>query len=496
MKKIHELLEDVSMDDTNMEINEVFMSKDEKDRVLEAVLKKAGLKKRAPRSKYIFSLAAVMVLVLSFAAVYAQGGLSSIYHSLFGENIKYINNMETAIGESCTVMGTVYSVANKFGKEGTTKAEITLNIVSMVGDENSFYIIAELIKENGESFSDSDYISFEDLRLELGSSGGYTWYQVEDDDAHDNKATFIIAGNREKTLVGKKLNLYLRNLNEYSDREPVKSFDAYEFLLSNSSFINQPLEKNTDKRSEIDIHEKMPEEVLDKKKKEAYLMPKNVLPRKYSAIFVEENFNDIYIDNIGFAEGRLCIRLAYKDWEENRPGEVYFVSKDNMEEKKRPSYSFTEGGDGVEYCYYTFDIENMEELKNYDFKYTLIKKISTTEGEWNVKFKANYKNTTKTVYVNKKTEINGREYTVRNLKISPISVNVEMVNKLTDYKDGHNNLSSQVSVILKDGSVVKASQSGSSTNMINSSINLMFERPVDTSQIEKIIIGSIEIHWK
>lgn len=497
MKKIHELLEDISMDNENMEINEVFMSKDEKYRILEAALKKAGLKRRAIGRKYIFSFAAVMVLMLSFAAVYAQGGLSLIYHRIFGENIKYINNMETTIGERFTATGTVYNMANKFGKEGTSKAEITLNIVSMIGDENSFYIIAELIRENGENFLDSDYISFDELRLMLNSSGGYTWYQVEDDDAQDNKATFIIAGNRRKNLVGKELSLYLKNLNEYSDREPVKAFDAYEFLSVNKSFINQPLEKNIDKPDEISIDTGMAEEELNKKKEEAVLMPKNVLPRKYSGIFVEEDFNDIYIENIGFAENRLCIRFGYTNWEDNRLGQIYFVRKDNKEDVKHPLYTFnfTDKEGGAEFCYYTFDIKSMEELKDYELKYTLIRKIRTTEGEWNVKFKANYKNTTETVYVNKKTVIKGREYTVRNLKISPISINIEMLNNLTDYKDElRHSISEDVSVILKDGSVVEVNQRGSSSNKLTSGINLMFERPVDTSQIEKIIVGSIEIH--
>lgn len=44
----------------------------------------------------------------------------------------------------------------------------------------------------------------------------------------------------------------------------------------------------------------------------------------------------------------------------------------------------------------------MEELRNYDLKYSIQNKINNIQGNWNVSFKANYKNTTKKIYVYKK----------------------------------------------------------------------------------------------
>jgi hypothetical protein len=157
MKKIHGLLDDIVMEDENLDIVETNLSKEEKNRIMEMTLNKAGLKRKSLFGrKSILPLAAAMTLVLSFAAVFAQGGLSNIYYKLFGDSTRYVTEMGTVIDESSSTNG------------------ITLNVASMLGDENTFYIIFELIKENGESFENSDYIYFDKLYLELNSSGGYT----------------------------------------------------------------------------------------------------------------------------------------------------------------------------------------------------------------------------------------------------------------------------------------------------------------------------------
>lgn len=498
MKKIHELLGEIDFGNENLNIKEEPMSEEEKDRILKLTLNKAGLDKKPARKKYILPLAAAMVLMLSFGAVFAQGGLSAVYYRLFGEDIKYVNEMGTVIDESFTSKGTVYKLSNKSGEDGTSSDEITLKVASMLGDEHSFYIIFELIKENGESFKDSDYIEFESLRLDFKTSGGYTWYQIEDDDPNDNKATFILSGNTGKKIVGDKLALYVKNFAEYSIKGPVNGFDAYRFLSGNNEYINQELTVNRQKSESHGVPDNtgmgMTVEELKKYGMERSLMPNYVLPRKYAGIFVEENFNDIYIDNIGFAENKLCIRFAFMNPEENSLGDIYFVNKNNQDDVKHNEFMLTDENDGVEYYYYIFDIKNMEELKNYDLKYTLSKKLSSTTGSWEVEFRADYKNMTETVNVNKKTEINGKTYTVKNIKISPIALNVEMNNNLLDAaKDPTHNFNEAVSVIMKDGSAAEISGSGSSTDTLTSSLNLMFRKPIDTTQIETVKIGGLEI---
>lgn len=500
MKKIHDVIDDIDVGNENIKINEESMSKEERDRVLELALNKLNLKnKKGYKKRFILPLAAAMTIILSFAAVFAQGGISDIYYRLFGENIKYVNEMGTVIDKKDTSNGTVYNLANKFGEEGTSSETITLNVANMLGDEHSFYIIFELIKESGESFKDSDYIQFESLRLDFKTSGGYTWYQVEDDDADDNKATFILSGNTKKKITGDKLSLYVKDFTEYSIKNPVEGFDAYNFLLNNDEYINQELIENVQKSSvEVTPSQEggssMPTEAINKMNEIYRLTPNYILPWKYSNIFVEKNFHDIYVDNIGFAENKLCIRFAFMNTEKNNLGDLYFINKNNAEDIMHNEFRFTDEKDGIKYDYYIFDIKNMDELKNYDLKYEIVSKLGNTEGEWKVDFKADYKNTTETIKLNKEAEINGKKYTVKNIKVSPIAINIEMKNNLADTleKPSHN-FGEAISVIMKDGSTAEISGSGSSTNSLSSSVNLMFKQPIDTSKIEKIKIGNLEI---
>jgi hypothetical protein len=155
---------------------------------------------------------------------------------------------------------------------------------------------------------------------------------------------------------------------------------------------------------------------------------------------------------------------------------------------------FTEEKNDVKYYYYIFDIKDMEELENYKLYYDIVRKMNTTSGEWKVTFKADYKNMTETRRIDKEVTIDGKRYLVKNIKISPIALNVELKNNLSDnFDEPIHNLYRKVSVVMKDGSIIEPSSSGASTNAFGASINLTFEKPINTAEIGKIIIGDMEI---
>ena len=79
----------------------------------------------------------------------------------------------------------------------------------------------------------------------------------------------------------------------------------------------------------------------------------------------------------------------------------------------------------------------MEELKNYSLYYDIVDKLPHNRRP-GVTFKADYKNTTETKRINKEVTIDGKRYTVKNIKISPIALNVELktiyrINMMTRY---------------------------------------------------------------
>ncbi len=476
MKKINDLLNDFDIIDENLNIKEDSMSEIEKLRVKNLTLEKLGLKnKKSTKKKLILPLAAAMTLVLSFAVVFAQGGISNVYYKLFGENIKYVNEIGTEINKDYSNNG------------------ITLNVANMLGDENSFYIIFELINENGESFENINYIEFEDLNLDFNSSGGYTYYKIEDDNEKDNKATFVLIGNTAKKSVNKKMTLKINNLTEYSIIE-LDKFEPFDFLSDNEEFINQSLTQNT-KKSIIPITSDMLEEEKQKSQYMNSLIPDEVLPFKQENIMLDDK-GYIYVDNIGFVEKRLCIRFAVNTLNSDEYiSELYFVNKNDPDDILYGEILFTESNKSTVYDYYSFNIKNMEELKSYDFKYSIMKETKKTEGNWDVSFKADYKNTSKKINVNKEVELDGKKYKIDNVKLSPISLNVELKNNLVDNIDNpKHNFFDVVSVVLKDGSIIKSISSGSSSNPFSASINMIFEKPVDVLTIDYIKIGDIKIY--
>lgn len=476
MKKINDLLNDFDIMDESLNIKEEEISEEEKLRIKNLTLEKAGFSiKKSTKKHLILPLAAAFSIILSFAVVFAQGGFSKVYYNLFGENIKYVDGLGTEINKSYTDNG------------------ITFNVANMLGDENSFYIIFELIKENGESFKNTEYIEFEDLNLDFNSSGGYTYYKIDDDNKADNKATFVLIGNTAKKAVNKKMTMSIKNITEYSTAE-LENFKPYDFLSQNEEFINQSLEKNT-KKSIIQITDDMNEEEKQKSKYMNSLVPDYILAFMQENIMLDDK-NYIFVDNVGFAEGRLCIRFAQNTLQtDEQISNIYFVNKENSDDIIYGDILFTDSDQNNVYDYYSFNINNMEELKKYDFKYSVMKEASKTIGDWEVTFKGNYKNSSQTINVNESTEWEGNKYIVKNIKVSPISVNVNMINNLKDKIDNPRfNIGKVVSVIKKDGSAVELISSGSSSNPLTASVNLIFEKPMDVSEIDHIKIGELNVY--
>lgn len=477
MRKIDELLDDYDIENEKLNINELEISKEEVNRIKEITKLKTGLSyKNGTKKRYIIPLAAVMTIILSFAVVFAQGGLSSIYNKIFGENSKYVNDMGTVIDE-------------RYSNNG-----ITLNVASMLGDENSFYIVFELIKESGESFSKSDYIYIDKLRLDINGSGGYSWNEIKDDNLNDNKATFMLIGNTERKITGDKLTLYLSDITEYSVNNQNTIFEPYDFLTSNKEYINQSLIINEQKSKVNLADDNVSEEEREKINEINDITSDELLPTKQMNIQLVDSMNDILVDNIGFVEGKLCMRIALMNHEKRDINEIYFSSKNKPEDRLYCEYMFTENADGINYEYYIFNIKNMYVLENYILSYSTTDKISTTKGEWEVSFKADYKNTTHTIKVNKDIEFRGERYTVKNIKISPISLNVQMRNNLADsIENPVHKLHDIINVTMKDGTEVEIGSSGTSTKLFTATLNLIFTQPIDVTQIDKITIGELEI---
>lgn len=191
----------------------------------------------------------------------------------------------------------------------------------------------------------------------------------------------------------------------------------------------------------------------------------------------------------------LNIRVYLEDEESYDIGKMVFKHKETDEELY--SYIVSSEENGKQYKTYIFDIENMEELKNYTFTCSAVETKDKLIGNWNLKFKPNYKPTIKEVNVNKSIELDGEKYSIKDVKISPISIVIDIRRNLFDkINKPVNHDIKNIMVILDDGSTVKLNGANVSSNLTEICIIKQFESPVDIEAIREIIIEGYSINIK
>ncbi|MGB4437632.1 MAG: hypothetical protein WBJ13_00080, partial [Sedimentibacter sp.] len=273
-----------------------------------------------------------------------------------------------------------------------------------------------------------------------------------------------------------------------------EGFNIYEFLTENEGYINQNIINNYNKVPVVNDDNLNDEEVA----KEEYkynVAPDNILPMKYLNVLIGDKNNNIKIDNVGFVDEKLCIRFASMNKDDQDIGDMYLSSRNDKSDEKYSEYMFSEEKEGIKYEYYMFDIKNMDELKKYNLKYSIVKNINSTVGECKVSFKADYKNTSNKFRVNKEIEVGGKRYTVESIKLSPISLNIQLRNNILDnIENPVHNLTDIVTVIMKDGSIAEVGSSGTNTNALNATMNFIFKQPIDLTLVDKVVIENVEIN--
>lgn len=65
-----------------------------------------------------------------------------------------------------------------------------------------------------------------------------------------------------------------------------------------------------------------------------------------------------------------------------------------------------------------------------------------------------------------------------------------------NYENPIHDFNEAVSVIMKDGTKIEPTSSGSGSNPLTSYVYLMFKQPINIEQIDKIVIGDIEIKYE
>ncbi len=478
MKKIDELFDDYEVND-DLDIKPSVLDDIELKRIKNLTFEKAGIKiaKKSTNKRIILPLIAVMsILILSMAVVSANTNIESIFGDLFSGGYEYIEN--------CSDIVDVYDIDN----------DLKLSIDGIIGDENTCYIKFTMERLDGKTF-DCSYAFFDNVGFDFRGSGGFSYTMLEDEDKTDNKISFLLDLSITSGFRNKKIEFNIRDLWLYLIDEN-NVFNPHGYLQENEKLINQDniVETNVNLKKEELNNDSLSAAEKGKITTEIYSI-EQALGRGDLGLGLIKDSDKLAVDNIGFVNNMLNIRVYLEDEESYDIGKMVFKHKETDEELY--SYIVSSEENGKQYKTYIFDIENMEELKNYTFTCSAVETKDKLIGNWNLKFKPNYKPTIKEVNVNKSIELDGEKYSIKDVKISPISIVIDIRRNLFDkINKPVNHDIKNIMVILDDESTVKLNGANVSSNLTEICIIKQFESPVDIEAIREIIIEGYSINIK
>ena len=469
MNKIDELFDNYDLND-NLDIKPSELDQIELKKIKNLTFEKAGIKlaNKSTNKRIILPLVAVMsILILSMAVVSANNNIESIFGDLFSGDYKYVEDISEIVD--------VYAIDKNY----------KLSMDGIIGDENTCYIKFTMERLDGEVF-DCSYAFFDKVNYDFGnSSGGFGYSMIEDENNNDNKISFLLDLSISKGFRNKKIEFNFNDLYLYKTNE-ANAFNPYEYLSANKELINQDNVIKTNKELK---------DVKDKKLTTEIYSIEYALGRGDLNVDLINNNDNLAIDNIGFVNNTLNIRVYLKDEDLYDVGEMVFTNNETKEELY--PYIVSSEENNKKYKTYIYDIKSLEELQNYTFNYNIVETQDKVIGNWNIKFKPNYKPNVKKINVNKDLELENGIYSIKKVKISPISIVIDINRNVIDKINSPVNYElNDIRVVLNDGSTVKLNGGNLSSNFHKISIIKQFESPIDIENVKEIIIEGYSINIK
>lgn len=191
------------------------LSKEEKERILKMAANKleAENKKRTdriviqPRMKKRRILTVALIAVLAFAT-------TAFAAELFQWDTRISNYFGIGDKNSASLSGGGMNVGVSDENGG-----VIIKAVQTIGDGNNMYILFDVTVPEGEIIDPQS--GFDMIRLRIGGRAdgptgmGYSCDMIEDDNAEDNKATFLLAMDANKKINHKKIKITFKDLRHY-----------------------------------------------------------------------------------------------------------------------------------------------------------------------------------------------------------------------------------------------------------------------------------------
>ncbi len=193
-------------------------TKKEIDGTVDAVLGKAGLKRKLTGKKKIgrvLLIAAAVAVCAVVTAMAAGVNVGDMFRGYFERSDPYFGK-----GASPALTSTQVDLLNKSGtpiNQCSKSNGTTITLHSAISDKNSIYVLFDVIAPEGTKLNSSDRYDFEPSHLMYDSFNRHsdlTWSirAQPDSEPNDNKKTFILQVNSNDDLHSQAIRLSFSNL--------------------------------------------------------------------------------------------------------------------------------------------------------------------------------------------------------------------------------------------------------------------------------------------
>jgi len=401
-------------------------------------------------AKFIVIAAAIALFSLSITRSERD---TTFFQNLWGINYRYVRGNEQIIQKSDTQNG------------------ITVTIKEIMGDQKNVWIIYDIIKDSGEAFKSND-AKFDAIGVDFPNAARGNGERAISY-GKSSTITRLMHIDIREPIHRKSGSIVFANLIEDTKNEAVFDLDISKFLKEHPELIQQASIIN-------------PEKGLGDS-----TAPESILPRKDLDIALSSCIPDTRLENIGFVDGRLHMRLK-----STFGGRGYFGRMEDYDDlffkdvtrTIRPIHGSGRGDNNGMYMYLVYEIKDVKELA--DLK-PYVTYPDILKGKWKIPFKMDYKYRAKIITPNIVYDDKNKnnKCTIKEITLSPMSLNVFIEGNIGDESQ---NQDLEIDIFFKDGS--KAGQQSTSTSKEeNTIININFWQPINMQDVDYITVNNQRI---
>lgn len=469
-------MDELSFNDINVEYEPI--SKIEAKRIERLIVK--GVKDLQPqknKKKILMPFAAALIVLTGVSAFAAANvNISDMFQKVFGDTATYLQNNIFEVNKSDYDNG------------------ITLTVKGVAGDDKNAVILFDIIQDDQKPFT-GNFVNLEGFEIKAGNSIESSGLGPgNDENMYDNLASFVVKIGSKNKLMNKNATLTIKDI-KYNELLFTKStFNIHEYF-KNLRDMEQSVIPNHKKpalhRESYEPHNASKTyNRIDSSKhmvNDLSLLPDKVLQIQKSGIPLMSDDLGLWIDSLGFVDGKLHVRvLAEYDKYDRGYLSLYLYDSKTGEIAVMDNWAEQSTEDEF-YMYYVYNIADIDALSKYDLMLEYYGKEQKIEGNWSVDFKLGYKYAREDVRPEIEMQSSANDIQLIDMDISTISSTLAFKWKNSQIPG----FSVTLDVLMKDGTYANIRGSSSSEGPDGYTARVTYF-PLDVNEIDTIIVREFD----